>query len=164
MVTSSHFICLLVEHMIDTSNARPIKDPLERSSLWQQTEIATQMTKLLRMGVISPCESEWAANVILVQKKGNAYRMVVDSRPLNRVTIKDIYPIGCIQNMLDCLCGNEWFTTFDLFFGNHHIPKALADRHKTEFIVPAAPGFPGGLFQFNKMCFDLANAPATFCV
>lgn len=65
--------------------------------------------------------------------------------------------------MLDSLYGNEWFTTLDLFSAYHHIPIASSDRHKTAFIVLSAPEFLGRLFQFNRMCFGLTNAPATFC-
>lgn len=51
----------------------------------------------------------------------------------------------------------------DLFSGYHYVPIAKKDRPKTVFIVPTAPGFSARLFQFNRMCFVLCNAPATFC-
>lgn len=88
--------CPLVKSNSDTGNARPIKEYLRRFRLWQQNEIAAQMFELSKLSVISPCESERAANVVWVRKKGNTHRMVVDSHPLDRVTVKDTYPMGNI--------------------------------------------------------------------
>lgn len=155
--------CPIVEHRIETGNTEPTKEPMRRYSLWQQKEIAVKVSDLLRMGVISACESNWAANVILFKKKGYAYQMIVDSCPLIRVTVKDTYPMGNTQNMLNALYGSEWFTAFDVFSGNHHIPIAQKHRHKTAFSTPSSPGFPGELSHFSRMCFGLTHALATFC-
>lgn len=125
--------------------------------------MAKQIFQLLEIGVISPCESEWAANVLLVKKKDGTIRMVDDSRALNHVTTKDRYPMENIQNILDSVFGAKMFSNMDLFLGYYNIPTTEFDNSKTAFVVPAAPGFPGGLFQFNRMCFGLTNAPATFC-
>lgn len=84
--------------------------------MWQQAEIAVQMRDLPGLGVILPSKSMWAAEVILIKEKGNKDRMVVDSRPLNRVKVMDTYPTGKIQNMLDLLHRNQWFTAFYLAF------------------------------------------------
>lgn len=73
---------------IETRDAAPIGKQLRRFSFGQQNEIAKQVTKLLEIGVISSCESKRAANVQLVRKKDGSIRMIVDSRALNRVTIK----------------------------------------------------------------------------
>lgn len=101
--------------------------------------------------------------MFLVRKKDGSIRMVVDSRALNRVTVKDCCPMGNIQNILDSVYGSKIFSNMDLFSGYHNIPIASEDRPKTAFIVPAAPGFSGDLFQFIRVCFGLTNAPATFC-
>ena len=115
------------------------------------------------MGVTSACESEWAAYVLLFKKKDKTQRMVVDERPLNSVTVKDSYPMGNIENMLDSLSGSVFFIGLDLFSDYYNVNIAVKNRHKTAFIVPLAPGFSGGLYQFNRMCFWLTNARATFC-
>lgn len=88
--------------------------------------------------------------------------MTVDSRPLNRVTRKDNYPTGIIQNNLDSFYGNQWFTTLDLFSGYRHIPIAEKDKCKTAFLVPTSEGLIVCLYEFNRMCFGLANAAANF--
>ena len=155
--------CDLIYHKIDTGNADPVKEQLRHFGSWQQKQIALHVKELLDLGVISPCQSDWAANVIIVKKKDGSTRMVVDSRPLNKVTVKDSYSMGNIQNMLDSLHGAKIFTHFDLYWGYHNIPIAPEDAHKTAFVVPSAPGFAGGLFQYNRMSFGLCNAPATFC-
>lgn len=84
--------CPLAEHRINTGDAFPIRENLRPFSFWK--EIGRQMKDLLRLGVVRPSESEWAANVLLVKKKGNSWRMAVDSRPLNKVTVKNNYPMG----------------------------------------------------------------------
>lgn len=109
--------CPSVEHNIETGDAAPIKERLGRFSFWQQNEIAKQVTELLETGVISPCESEWAANVSLVRKKYGSIRMVLDSRDLNRATIKDRYQMGDIQNILDSVFGGQIFPNMDLSSG-----------------------------------------------
>lgn len=65
-----------MQHTIDTGNAKQIKGQLRRIRFWQQQEIARQTKKLLELEIIFPCKSEWAANVLLVKKKGKTQRMV----------------------------------------------------------------------------------------
>lgn len=71
-----------MEHKIDTADAESIIEPLQRFRLWQQAEIVKHMKELLNLGVVSPCESEWAADVVLVKKKADKYCLLVDARPL----------------------------------------------------------------------------------
>lgn len=84
---------------------------MRRFSYWQQLEIAKQMKELLRIGVVSPCESKWAA-----KKKDGSIRVVFDSRGLNRVIVKDSYPMGNVQNILGSVCGSKKFTNTTCFW------------------------------------------------
>lgn len=65
--------CPLVQHHIETGDAKPYREQKSRFSYWQQIKIAKQMQELLRIGVVSPCESEYAANVILVKKTDGSF-------------------------------------------------------------------------------------------
>lgn len=89
--------------------------------------------------------------------------MVVESRALSRVTIKDSQRMGNVQNTFDSVYGSKLFSNMDLFSGYNNIPIAEEDRSKTAFVVPPAPGSGGSLFQFDRMCFGINNAGATFC-
>jgi len=72
-------------------------------------------------GVIKPCNSDWASNVVLVKKKDGSVRFCVDYRKLNPLTRKDAYPIPRIDRCLDTLSGSLWFSTFDLRSGFHQV-------------------------------------------
>ena len=76
-----------------------------------------QVKELQQRGVIEPSDSPWAANVVLVQKKDGTKRFCVDYRGLNKVTIKDAYPVPRIEETLEALGGAEWFSTLDLASG-----------------------------------------------
>lgn len=155
--------CPVVEHRIDTGDDISIEESVRRFSYLQQREIAKQISELLDMGVISPCESEWAAHFLLVKKKDGSIRMIVDSRALNPNTINERYMIGAIKTTLDSVFRARIFWNMELFPGYHNIPVAESDRSKTACVLFAAAGSPGELFQFNRICLGLTNAPATFC-
>jgi len=80
----------------------------------------------------------------------------VDYRKLNDVTIKDAYPLPRIDENLDALSGNSWFTSLDLASGYWQVMMAEEDKAKTAFATKY------GFFEFNVMSFGLTNAPATF--
>ena len=82
--------------------------------------------------------------------------MCVDNRALNKITIKDKYPIPLIDDQIDRLRGQRYFTSLDLFSGYHQVPIARDSRGKTAFVTP------NGHYQFKRMPFDLCNAPAVF--
>jgi len=84
------------------------------------------------------------------------HRLCVDYRKLNAVTKKDSYPLPRIDDILDQLSGNSWFSTLDLKSGYWQVKINLKDEEKTAFSVG------NGLWQFTVMPFGLCNAPATF--
>ena len=95
---------------------------------------------------------------MLFQKKQDGMlRMCVDYRALNKVTIKNKYPIPLAAELFDQLCKAEYFTKLDLRSGYWQVRVAEGDEAKTTCVTRY------GSFEFLVMSFGLTNAPATFC-
>ncbi|GKE08948.1 reverse transcriptase domain-containing protein, partial [Tanacetum coccineum] len=84
------------------------------------------------------------------------WRVCIDYRKLNDATRKDHFPLPFIDQMLERLCGNEYYCFLDGFLGFFQIPIALEDQEKTTFT------YPYGTFAYQRMPFGLCNDPATF--
>ena len=110
---------------------------------------------MLQQGVIRPSNSPWASPVTLVPKSDGSPRFCVDYRKLNSVTKRDSYPLPRICDIMDTLGRSKIFSTMDLKSAYHQIPVHPADIEKTGFT------FHRGLFEFTRMPFGLANAPAS---
>ncbi|CAG2255790.1 Retrovirus-related Pol polyprotein from transposon 17.6,Retrovirus-related Pol polyprotein from transposon 297 [Mytilus edulis] len=147
----------LVKHEIETGNARPFKEPPRRTPFHLSKVVNDNIDKMLENKVIEPSHSPWAAGIVLVKKKDDTYRFCVDYRKLNSVTInKDAYPLPRIDESLDHLAGNSWFSTLDCCSGYWQVELAEKDKHKTAFATRK------GLFQFKVMPFGLCCAAQTF--
>ncbi|UYV73632.1 K02A2.6-like, partial [Cordylochernes scorpioides] len=109
-----------------------------------------------RDGIIRPSSSPWSFPVILVKKRDGKYRFCVDYRKLNDVTVKDVYPIPRIDEVLDTLQRSKYFSAIDLKSGYWQVEVEEKDKEKTAFTTAH------GLYEFNVMPFGLCNAPATF--
>jgi hypothetical protein len=127
-----------------------------RLSPAEEAEVRKQIADLLAKGYIEPSSSPYGAPVLFVQKKDGGLRMCVDYRALNKLTVRDRYPLPRIDDLLDKLRGKMVFSALDLQAGYHQILITEADRPKTAFNTPM------GHFQFKVLCFGLSNAPATF--
>lgn len=145
-----------IKHRIDTGDAKPIKQRLRRIPLQFEKEEENHLKQILEKGVIQESISEWAAIPVLVRKKDGSLRYCIDYRALNKVTVKDAFPLPNIESCLDTLSDNIFMTTLDMAAGYYQLEIDERDRHKTAFITKY------GQFEHVKLAFGLCNSPATF--
>ena len=115
-----------------------------------------QLEELQGKGFIRPSTSPWGAPVLFVKNKDGKLRLCVDYRKLNRVTVKNKYPLPRIEDLFDQLNGACYFSKIDLRSGYHQLRVRDSDILKTAFHMRY------GHFEFVVMPFGLTNAPATF--
>ena len=119
-------------------------------------ELKLQLQELLEKGFIRPSVSPWGAPVLFVKKKDGTLRLCIDYRQLNKLTVKNKYPLPRINNLFDQLKGASIFSKIDLRSGYHQLKIKDVDVHKTMFRTRY------GHYEFLVMSFGLTNAPAAF--
>ena len=119
-------------------------------------ELRVQLQELLDKGFTRPSTSQWGAPVLFAKKKGKTLRLCIDYRQLNRVTIKNRYPLPRIDDLFDQLRGARVYSKIDLRTGYHQLRVRETDIPKTAFRTRY------GNFEFTVMPFELTNAPTTF--
>jgi hypothetical protein len=136
--------------------AQPVASRSYRYSPLLKTEIETQVNEMLQSGLIRPSSSAFSSPVLLVKKKDGTWRLCVDYRQLNALTIKSKFPIPIVDELLDELSSASWFSSLDLRAGFNQIRLAPGEEHKTAFQTH------WGQFEFNVMAFGLTGAPNSF--
>ncbi|GJY70172.1 reverse transcriptase domain-containing protein [Tanacetum coccineum] len=146
-----------VEFRIDLiPGATPIAKSPYRLAPSEMQELSEQLQELQDKGFIRPSHSSWGAPILFVKKKDGSFRMCIDYRELNKLTIKNRYPLYRIDNLFDQLQGARYFSKIDLRSGYHQLRVHDDDISKTAFRTRY------GYFKFTVMPFGLTNAPAVF--
>jgi hypothetical protein len=136
--------------------ASPVNLRPYRYNPMQKNEIEKQVKEMVAQGVIQASSSSFASPVLLVGKKDLTWRLCVDYRHLNAMTIKNKYPLPVIDELLDELAGAHWFTSLDLRSGYHQIRMAAGEEYKTAFQTHH------GHFEYKVMPYGVTGGPATF--
>ena len=146
-----------VEFRIDlVPGAAPVARAPYRLAPSEMKEMMSQLQELLDKAFIRPNSTPWGATVLFVKKKDGSMRMCIDYRELNKVTIKNKYPLPRIDDLFDQLQGASCFSKIDLRSGYHQLNVKKEDVAKTAFRTCY------GHYEFMVMPFGLTNATAAF--
>ncbi|KAA0067851.1 Transposon Ty3-G Gag-Pol polyprotein [Cucumis melo var. makuwa] len=119
-------------------------------------ELKMQLQELVDKGYIKPSVSPWRASVLFVKKKDGTLRLCIDYRQLNKVAIRNKYPLPRINDLFDQLRGASLISKIDLRLGYHQLKVRASDIAKTAFRTRY------GHYEFQVMPFGLTNVPAVF--
>ena len=146
----------VVQHPIETGDAKPVNIQPYQLSHSQLEEQVQQIKELLDKKLIRTSASPWGFPVLFVKKPGGEWRMCIDYRALNNVTVKNTYPLPRIQDCLDRIGKAKVISKLDLLSGFWQV------RNKEDHIEKTAFNTRQGKFEFLVMPMGLTNAPATF--
>lgn len=131
-----------VEHVIETGGHRPVSVPPYRLSQAKKDFLRSEIDRMLADGIIEECESPWGFPVVLVPKKTGSFRLCVDYRKLNAITVGDSYPLPRIEDLLHSAKRAAFMSTLDLQCGYWQVRVREVDKDKTCFVCPL------GTFRF----------------
>ncbi|GJR15359.1 putative reverse transcriptase domain-containing protein [Tanacetum coccineum] len=146
-----------VEFQIDLiSGAAPAARAPYRLASSEMQELSNQLQELADRGFIRPSTSPWGAPVLFVKKKDGSFRMCIDYQELNKLTIKNCYPLPRIDDLFDQLQGSSVYSKIDLRSRYHQLRVRDEDIPKTAFRTWYEH------YEFQVMPFGLTNTPAVF--
>ncbi|GJU17282.1 putative reverse transcriptase domain-containing protein [Tanacetum coccineum] len=146
-----------VEFQIDLMpGAAPVARAPYRLAPFEMKELSDQLKELFDKGFIRPSSSPGGAPVLFVKKKDGSFRICIDYRELNKLTVKNRYPLPRIDDLFDQLQGSSVYSKIDLRSGYHQLRVREEDISKTTFRTRY------GHYEFQVMPFGLTNAPIVF--
>ncbi|GKC89601.1 putative reverse transcriptase domain-containing protein, partial [Tanacetum coccineum] len=144
-----------VEFQIDlVPGAAPVARAPYRLALSEMKKLAEQLQELSDKGFIRPSSLPWGAPILFVKKKDGSFHMCIDYRELNKLTVKNRYPLPRIDDLFDQLQGLSVYSKIDLRSGYHQLRVHKEDILKTMFRTRY------GHYEFQVMPFGLTNSPA----
>ena len=144
------------ELKLNLTDTKPFYFAPRRLSFDEKEKLNKILENLTIRGVIRPSNSEFAFPIVLTRKKTGELRLCVDYRTLNKVTLRDNYPLPLIDDELNALSGKKYFSLLDLKDGFNYIGVSSESIKFTSFVTPL------GQFEYLKMPFGLKTAPSTF--
>lgn len=145
-----------IEMRIILKDETPIFSRPRRMALTEQSIVDDQIEEWLDKNIIEESNSEFTSPIVLVKKRDGSARLCVDFRRINKVIVKDHFPLPLIEDQLDRLQEAKVFSTIDLKNGFFHVPVAEESRRYTSFVTQ------NGQYQFRKVPFGLSNSPGVF--
>ena len=146
-----------IEFAIELAPGKPpVSKAPYRLAPVEMKELATQLQDLLDKGMIRPSTSPWGAPVLFVKKKDGSFRLCIDYMELNKITIKNKYPLPRIDDLFDQLKDVVYFSKIELRTGYHQLKIKPEDIPKTAFRTRY------GHYELLVMSFGLTNAPSAF--
>ncbi|GJV42325.1 putative reverse transcriptase domain-containing protein [Tanacetum coccineum] len=147
----------LIEFQIDlVSGVAPVARSPYRLAPSEMQELSVQLKELSDKGFIRPSSSPWGAPVLFVKKKDGSFRICIDYCELNKLTVKNRYPLPRIDDLFDQLQGLNVHSKIDLRSGYHQLRVREDDISKMAFMALY------GHYEFQVMPFGLTNAPSVF--
>lgn len=141
---------------IELTTNKPICHRPYRMSESEKVSTRKIIDDLIKNDIIRESNSPYASPILLVDKASGEKRMCVDYRSLNKITVKEKYPMPIVEDLIDKLRGCKYYTSLDLKSGYYQIGISENSISKTAFITP------DGHYEFKRMPFGLCNGPAVF--
>ena len=150
----------LIEHSIEIldewKSCPPIRQYPYTMSPKVREKVSDELDRMLRLGILERCHSDWSLNVVPVIKPTAKVRLCLDARKINERTVKDAYPLPHPGRILSQLPKARYLSTIDLSEAFLQIPLKKGSRRYTAFSIQGK-----GMFQFTRLPFGLVNSPAT---
>ncbi|CAA9994248.1 unnamed protein product, partial [Nesidiocoris tenuis] len=145
-----------VELTITLKDQTPVWHHPRRLSPRETSIVEQQVKDCEKDGIVEPSTSEFSSQVVVVKKKDGSARVCIDYRKINKVVVKDRYPVPLIEDQIDVLKGANIFSTLDLKNGFFHVDISPESRKYTSFVTQT------GQYQFTKVPFGLCTSPRVF--
>jgi len=145
----------IIEHKVQLTETEPVKHKSYPIPYKMQKDIDKEIDDMLAMGVIERSEAPYASPLVLVKKPDNTYRVCINFKELNKITVFDPEPMMSLDDIFPKLSGSQYYSTLDFSIGYWAIPMEEKSKDYTSFITSC------GLIRFKVMPFRMVNSGST---